>query len=94
MKILAKLFLCGLVAANNHIFATTLDIVELRKLYYKAGANTQYCDQFYQKVNSMDGQSSPILLCYKGMASFLRCRQHLNPYYKLKDFKANKPKES
>jgi tetratricopeptide (TPR) repeat protein len=90
MKTLFTLLFCGVLVNSGRVFATNIDLVELRRLYYKASGNKEYCGQFYKKVINVDDGSLPVLLCYKGMGLFLRCRHHTNPYYKLQDFNEGK----
>ena len=59
---------------------------ELRALFYRASDDKQAAQEFYDKLNSVDESSQPLLLGYKGMACFMICYHSLNPYTKIKYF--------
>ena len=58
----------------------------LRILFYKAERDSKAANMFYDKLLSIDESSDPLLLGYKGMASFMLCYHSLNPYTKVKHF--------
>lgn len=90
MRTLPTLLFCAALVINTHVLAAETDLLELRKLYYMACEDKRYNDRFYARVNDLGEARSPLAECYKGMALFLRCRQEMNPYYKLSDFSAGK----
>ena len=79
-----------LLVTTYPVFASGVDVVQLRQLYYKANESEEFCDRFCQQVGAIGERSEPIFLCYKAMASFLRCRRVLNPYSKFSSFNDGK----
>ena len=72
------------------VFASVVDVVQLRQLYYKAHESDEFCDRFCEQAGTISERSEPIFLCYKAMASFMRCRRVFNPYSKFSSFKDGK----
>ena len=72
------------------VCASGIDVVQLRQLYYRAHESEECSDRFCQQAATISERSEPIFLCYKAMASFMRCRRVLNPYSKFSSFNDGK----
>jgi hypothetical protein len=62
----------------------------VRSLFYEAASNRQAAQRFSQALSVVNNNSSPILLCYKGVATMIQAKHVVNPFSKLERFKNGK----
>ena len=68
----------------------TVDEQELRSLYWQAANSRDAADQLLKVLSSVDDQSEPLLVCYKGAAEMLQAKYLMNPFSKLSRFQKGK----
>ncbi len=68
------------------MFAQQNQILSARALYYDALTSSEIAKSFYEQFSTVDESSNPILLGYKGMASFMLANHAKLPTAKLKHF--------
>jgi hypothetical protein len=62
----------------------------VRGLFYEATVNKSAAEKFLRALSAVDNHSSPVLLCYKGVAEMIQAKHVFNPFSKLERFKTGK----
>ncbi|RZL18621.1 MAG: hypothetical protein EOO89_05690 [Pedobacter sp.] len=62
----------------------------VRSLFYEASFNKSAAAKFSKALSIVDENSSPVLLCYKGVAEMIQAKHVFNPFNKLAKFKNGK----
>ena len=62
------------------------DIIKVRNLYYKASADKDEAEKFYDHLKTSPSISSNLLDGYKGMSYMIKANYSWNPYNKLSFF--------
>lgn len=62
----------------------------VRSLFYEASLNKSAAAKFSKALSVVDENSSPVLLCYKGVAEMMQAKHVFNPFNKLAKFKTGK----
>jgi len=62
----------------------------VRTLFYEASVNKSAAAKFQKALSVVDKNSSPVLLCYKGVAEMMQAKHVLSPFNKLAKFKNGK----
>jgi hypothetical protein len=62
----------------------------VRSLFYEASVNKSAAAKFLKALSVVDKNSSPVLLCYKGVAEMMQAKHVFNPFNKLAKFKTGK----
>jgi hypothetical protein len=85
---------------NKVVFITTVlmgmffknepKIEVVRSLFYQAAADKSAAKKFANALSVVDNTSSPVLLCYKGVAEMIEAKHVFNPFSKLQKFKTGK----
>lgn len=68
----------------------TVDVLQLRNLYYQAYENEAASDEFFKVMKRMENTSDPLMLGYQGMSHLLQAKFSYNPYIKLASFRKGK----
>jgi hypothetical protein len=71
-------------------FANNYNIVSLRKLYNEAVIKKDSAEKFLILMDAVKNETTPILLCYKGMAKLMQSKYLINPYSKIESFNSGK----
>ena len=66
--------------------SAAIDIVELRKLYYKASDSRKSAAEFFDVMKRLKNDSNPLLIGFTGMAYMIQAKYSYNPYTKLTSF--------
>ena len=66
------------------------DVSQLRDLFYKAAINKNSSRKLAKILDHVDDKSTPILVCYKGVADMIQAKHVLNPISKLSMFNSGK----
>jgi len=75
------------IACSFCSFAAYPGIIELRNLYYKATTEEVFSQKFLKIVGQIDGNATPLLKGYKGVAEIVSARYYTNPYNKWNAFR-------
>lgn len=86
MKQLVVLFL--LCCAKTH--AAAPDLSQVRSLFEIAATEKKAADQLVNLLSGVNETSSPVLICYKGVAQMMLAKYGINPFNKFKYFKQGK----
>jgi len=62
----------------------------VRNLFYEASVNKSAAAKFQKALSVVDKNSSPVLLCYKGVAEMMQAKHVFSPFNKLAKFKNGK----
>lgn len=62
----------------------------VRDLFYQAATDKTAAEKFARVMSVVDNNSSPVLLCYKGVAEMIQAKHVFNPFSKLMKFKNGK----
>lgn len=62
------------------------DAAELRMLFYRSPVDREASDKLSRVLVDVDEHSSPLLLCYKGVAEMMQAKHVFNPFNKLARF--------
>ena len=62
----------------------------VRSLFYVAAENKSAAEKFSKALSNVDQNSSPVLLCYKGVAQMIQAKHVFSPFSKLERFKRGK----
>ena len=62
----------------------------VRNLFYEASVNKSAAAKFQKALSVVDKNSSPVLLCYKGVAEMMQAKHVFSPFIKLAKFKNGK----
>ncbi|TDQ11595.1 hypothetical protein [Pedobacter metabolipauper] len=71
------------------IFAPSaeLELSELRDLFYRSATDKDSAEQFSRLLSPVHTKSSPLLVCYKGVAEMMEAKYGYNPFSKFSRFK-------
>ena len=72
--------------------AQSPELLELRRLYYQASQDKDAARTLYDRLAALDADAPPLLLGYQGVSDCMLARVGLNPFTKLKHFKAGRKK--
>ncbi|MFP5081811.1 hypothetical protein [Pedobacter sp. JCM 36344] len=85
---------------NKFLFITTIlmgmisknepKVEVVRSLFYEAASNKSAAEKFSRALSEVDNNSSPVLLCYKGVAEMILAKHVFNPFNKLEKFRNGK----
>ncbi|MEJ7559716.1 MAG: hypothetical protein WKF66_15510 [Pedobacter sp.] len=62
----------------------------VRSLFYQAAKDKTSAKKFLNALSVVDNNSSPVLVCYKGVAEMMQAKHVLSPFSKLQKFKTGK----
>lgn len=86
-----KLFIIFLIAyLPFQLIANDKDLLKVRNLYYKASADKDDAEIFYDYLLSKPEITGPILSGYKGMSYMIKANFSWNPFNKLSFFNTGK----
>jgi hypothetical protein len=71
-------------------YSAKLEIEELKTLFEAAAYSKASADRFLKLLSTVDHSSTPILICYKGVAEMMQAKYGFNPISKLRRFKKGK----
>jgi len=73
------------------IFAMqTLDLQQVRTLYYRTAEDKQAASQLNKLMLQVDSNAAPVMVCYKGANEMIQARYSLNPIAKFDKFSKGK----
>ena len=85
---------------NQFLFITTIlmgmflkdepKVEVVRDLFYQAATDKSAAEKFARVMSVVDNNSSPVLLCYKGVAEMIQAKHVFSPFSKLNKFKNGK----
>jgi len=62
----------------------------VRSLFYEAAANKTAAARFSKALSVVDNNSSPVLVCYKGVSEMLQAKHMFSPFSKMEKFRKGK----
>ncbi|MEI6594738.1 MAG: hypothetical protein WCO28_04180 [Bacteroidota bacterium] len=87
MRTLIVIFL---MVFTTKSYSNSIDILDLRKHFYAASINKSSADSFLLLMESVNINTDPVLLGYRGMAYMMQANYSKNPFVKLRNFNAGK----
>lgn len=83
-----SLFLLLLFATK--VCATEPDMEEVKTLFEASAYSRSSADRLLKLLSKVDHSSSPVLICYKGVAEMMQAKYGFNPINKFRRFKRGK----
>jgi len=81
-------FLLLLLATK--IYATEPDMKEVKTLFEASAYSRSSADRLSKLLSKIDHSSTPLLICYKGVAEMMQAKYGFNPINKFRRFKRGK----
>jgi len=87
MRVLLSVMFCLVCTFAQ---AEVLLVRQVRDLYYKANENKKAAERFYNTMQAMADNEQPLFAGYRGVATMMRAKYGIDPFYKLSCFNRGK----